>query len=106
MNEYLDMWRNFANFSGRTSRRGYWMAFLMNVIVSYALGFLATAIGLAVISTVYSVAVMIPITSLLVRRLRDAGCHWTNILWSLLPVIGIIILIVKLCKPSAYTRTV
>ena len=30
---YLDAWRNWNNFSGRTRRSGYWYAFLANVII-------------------------------------------------------------------------
>ena len=47
MKEYLDMWKNYANFSGRTSIRGYWMAFLFNVVVSTLIGFITGLIGFA-----------------------------------------------------------
>ena len=103
MKEYLDMWKNYANFGGCTSVRGYWMAFLFNVIISYAVGFIAGAIGLGILASVYTLAATIPGLALTVRRLRDGGCHWANIFWSFLPLIGTIILIVKLCKPSTQT---
>ena len=103
MNEYLDMWRNYANFSGRTSVRGYWMAVLFNCIASFVVGFVAGLIGLEFLGGLYSLAVLIPGLAICVRRLRDAGLSWTNLFWSFLPIAGAIILIVKLCKPSVGT---
>ena len=96
MKEYLDMWKNYANFSGTTSVRGYWMAFLFNVIASTALGF----IPIPVVSYIYTLAALIPGLALTVRRLRDAGKSWTAIFLGLIPLVGSIILIVKLCRPS------
>ena len=100
MNYYLDMWRNFANFSGRTTCRGYWMAFLFNFIISFVIGVIAGATGLTVLSSIYTYAALIPGLAMSVRRLRDGGNHWANLFWAFLPIIGTIILIVKLCKPS------
>lgn len=33
MQEYLDMWRNYINFTDRTTVRGCWMAVLVNALV-------------------------------------------------------------------------
>ena len=97
MKEYLDMWKNYANFSGRTSVRGYWMAFLFNVIASMIIGI----IPIRILAGLYSLVALIPGLALTVRRLRDAGKHWSAIFLSLIPLVGSIILIVKLCQPSA-----
>ena len=96
INCYVDMWKNFANFSGRTSVGGYWWAYLANFIVGLVLGF----IGVEVLTTVYGLAAFIPTLSIAVRRLRDAGKHWSAIFLVLIPLVGAIILIIKLCKPS------
>ena len=93
---YLDMWKNYANFADRTTVRGYWMAFLVNVIISTALGI----IGIEILAGLYSLATLIPGLAICVRRLRDAGFHWTAILLPLIPLVGWIILIVKLCRDS------
>ena len=100
MKEYLDLWKHYADFSGRTTVRGYWMAFLFNCVISLALSFIAGAIGLGILSGLYSLAILIPGLAICIRRLRDAGCHWANIFWPAVPIAGIIVLIVKLCKPS------
>ena len=96
MKEYIEMWKRYADFSGRTSVRGYWMAFLFNCLAGIVLGL----IGIAILSTLYTLAGMIPGLALTVRRLRDSGSHWANIFWGFVPIVGVIILIVKLCKPS------
>ena len=95
MKEYLDMWKNYANFSGRTSVRGYWMAFLFNFIASLIASFIP------VVSFIYPLAALIPGLAIAVRRLRDTGKRWTWLFISLVPLAGSIILIIMLCKPSA-----
>ena len=101
MNEYIEMWKHYADFSGKTTVRGYWMAFLINVIIAVVLSLLMQAVNsLAFLSTIYSLATLIPGLAICVRRLNDAGKSWANIFWSFLPLVGAIILIVKLCAPS------
>ena len=100
MKEYLDMWKNYANFSGRTSVRGYWMAFLFNFIASAVFSIIGSIPALAFLAGLYSLAALIPGLAITIRRLRDAGQGWGWIFISFVPLVGIIILIVKLCKPS------
>ena len=95
------MWKNFANFNDRTTVRGYWMAFLGNVIVSLVI---STVVGfipmLGFLSGLYSIASLIPGLAICVRRLNDCGRPWYNLFWAFLPLAGFIVLIVKFCKPS------
>lgn len=106
MNEYLDMWRHYADFSGRTSVRGYWMAFLFNWLVAVLLGVLANVLpALAFLGSIYSLASIVPSLALTVRRLRDGGNGWGWIFISMVPLVGLIILIVKLCKASVPVDT-
>ena len=93
---YLNMWKNFANFNDRTTRRGYWMAVLVNIIVTAALGI----IGIELLSGLYSLATLIPGIAICVRRLRDSGRAWGWIFISLVPLVGWIILVIMLCKIS------
>ena len=102
INCYVDMWKNFANFSGRTSVGGYWWAYLGNLIVSVVLGL----IGVEVLITVYSLATLIPTLSIAVRRLRDAGKSWGWLFINLVPLVGWIIFIIMLCKPSVNSNVV
>ena len=96
INCYVDMWKNFANFSGRTDVGGYWWAVLGNFIVSFVL----SLIGVEILISVYSLATLIPTLSIAVRRLRDAGKGWGWLFITLVPLVGWIIFIVMMCKPS------
>ena len=102
INCYVDMWKNFANFSGRTTVGGYWWAYLANFIVTIVLNL----IGVEVLVTVYSLASLIPTLSICIRRLRDAGKGWGWVFINLIPLVGTIIFIVMLCKPSVDDKVV
>ena len=106
MNEYLDMWKNYANFSGKTSVRGYWMAFLFNFIAAAILSVIGRIIpALSFLSSIYSLAIVVPSLAIAVRRFRDGGKKWTCIFLPLIPLVGFIIYIVKLCAPSVAEDT-
>lgn len=102
---YLDAWRRYAQFAGRTSRRDYWMFVLGNVIVQFALGFLKAfgsfgALLSLLISLIYSLSIFIPSLSIAVRRLHDTGrTGWW--LWiSLIPLVGWVWILVLMALPS------
>ena len=94
INYYADMWRNFANFGGRTNIPGYWWASLANFVVSTVLGYIPY------VGPLYALAVMIPGLAITVRRLNDAGTHWGWMFIHLIPLVGQILFIIMLCKPS------
>ena len=94
INHYIEMWKNFFNFSGRTSVPGYWWAVLCNFIVSLVLGLIP------VVGTLYGYAAIIPGLAMGIRRLNDSGKKWYWIFINLIPLVGQIIYIVMLCKPS------
>ena len=102
INCYVDMWKNFANFSGRTNVGGYWWAVLANFIVSFVL----SLIGVEILISVYSLATLIPTLSIAVRRLRDAGKGWGWLFITLVPLVGWIIFIIMMCKPSVNNNVV
>ena len=62
------VFKNYATFSGRARRSEYWYFFLFNIIVSLVLGFISSAL-----STIFSLAVLIPNLAVGVRRLHDMG---------------------------------
>jgi len=92
--EFINMFKNYANFTDRTTVKGYWMAFLWSFIGLVVLGWIP------VLGWLVSLGMMIPMLAIQVRRLRDAGKHWAWIFISLVPLAGFIILIVFLCKES------
>jgi len=84
------MFKNYANFSARTSRRGYWMAFLINFIVAIVLATLFVQIlGISFVYYLYALAVLVPGIAMGIRRLRDAGKPWW---WLIIPIANIVML--------------
>ncbi|MCK5762465.1 MAG: DUF805 domain-containing protein [Candidatus Izimaplasma sp.] len=94
--EYVAMFKRWSDFEGNSNVREFWMAVLINFIISSIL----SLIGIDVVSYIYSLAILIPMIALSIRRLRDAGYSPWNLLWWFLPIIGWIILIIKWIKPS------
>ena len=100
MQEYIAMWKNYFNFGGKSNCREFWMAILFHFIASFAVALVAGILKMGALTGLYSLAVMIPCLALQVRRLRDAGKGWGWIFITLVPLAGVIIYIVILCKPS------
>ena len=67
--------KNYANFNGRARRKEYWGFFLFNIIISYASAFIFTSIDptLALVSSIYSLAVLIPSLAVALRRWHNVG---------------------------------
>lgn len=100
MEQYKKMWKNAFNFSGRSTRRDYWMAVLFNMIVAFVVGFVAGMIQLPILGALYSVAIIIPSLALSIRRMHDINKSGWVILLSIIPVIGGIIVLVFHCTAS------
>ena len=112
---YKKYWMGYVDFTGRSTRSDYWLAVLANTIVSIILFTVIIVVivfdspgsdyhvilnllyGLAM---VYFFATYIPSIALQVRRLRDAGCHWSLIFLRFASVIGDIVLLVLSCQPT------
>ncbi|WP_330379706.1 DUF805 domain-containing protein [Anaeromassilibacillus senegalensis] len=98
---YISMWTNYVNFKDRARRRDFWMAFLVNFIVVFILGILVNiASFFGIISGIYSLAILIPMLGLWVRRLHDTGKSGWFLLLGLIPAVGAIILLVFACMDS------
>ena len=100
MQWYLQVLKNYVEFSGRARRKEYWMFILISVIISAILNVIQSVIGMEIpaLSLIYSLAVLLPSIAVGVRRLHDKDrfCHWIWIM--LIPVIGSIILLVFFCQ--------
>ena len=100
MNWYLEAWKNYVNFQGRARRKAYWMFILFNLIALVVLSFIESAIGLSgqngygILTGLYTLAIILPLIALAVRRLHDTGRSGWWILIGLVPLIGPIVLIV------------
>ena len=91
---------NYANFSGRDTRPDFWWFVLANLSLSIPISLVATAIGVPIISTVYSFAVLVPFVAAAVRRLHDTDRAGWWLLLLLIPIIGAVVVIVFLATPG------
>lgn len=77
------------------------MFVLANFIVAFVLGLIDTLIGWGqILSGLYSLAVFVPSLAVCVRRLHDIGKSGWWFLICLIPLIGVIWVLVLLCKDS------
>jgi uncharacterized membrane protein YhaH (DUF805 family) len=114
---YKEFLTHYIDFEGKMSRRNFWLAMLDNLIICAALGFLLLIFaGLAAVFSVnigpvaflfgllaaliifvlivFKLAIIIPLISSAVRRLRDAGYHWAYLFLLFAPIAGLVVLIV------------
>jgi uncharacterized membrane protein YhaH (DUF805 family) len=98
MQWYLDAMQKYTQFSGRATRQAYWMFFLLNLLISIGIGFVAGALGALFHSTgfasginlIYVLATFIPGLAVGVRRIHDTGhTGW----WIIVPIVGFIFLL-------------
>jgi uncharacterized membrane protein YhaH (DUF805 family) len=74
MNWYLTVLKKYAIFSGRARRKEYWMFTLFSTIVSIVLTIVATmGEQLSILSSIYSLGVLLPSLAVGVRRMHDVG---------------------------------
>ncbi len=93
----LVVFERYAVFEGRAGRAEYWWFFLANFLISLVLQGLGRGASiLAIVSLIYSLALLIPGLAVAVRRLHDTNKSGWWILISLVPLVGIIVLIVFL----------
>ncbi len=88
------------DFSGRVRRETYWMFALFSFVISIVLAIIDTTTGIGFLGFIYSIAVFLPSVGLAVRRLHDTGKSGWWLLISLLPLIGLIVLIVFMASDS------
>ena len=125
---YKNFFKNYAEFTGRSTRPDFWWVWLGNLILSipfwiiyFYTVFLSTVmdsiddsvseatfmvLGLVVIIyVVFFLAILVPTLALSVRRLRDAGFHWAFIFLRFAPMGGIALLILH-AMPTKETEVV
>ncbi len=73
MKWYLEVLKKYTVFTGRASRSEYWYFTLFNIIISLLLGYLGTAVHFIYLSTVYSLAVLLPALGVAIRRMHDVN---------------------------------
>ena len=100
MKEFEKMWKYGFTFSGRSTRKDYWMAYLFNIIAIFVLAIIANSIDAPWLVGLYALAEIIPGFALTIRRLHDINKSGWSILLSLIPIVGGLILLIFYCSPS------
>ena len=128
INAYKKFFKNYAEFTGRSTRPDFWWVWLGNFILSipfwiiyfYVLYFSTVMVSVSdsaseaafmvlglvvIIYAVFYLAILVPTIALSVRRLRDAGFHWASIFLRFVPMGGLALLIL-LAMPTKETEVV
>lgn len=92
---YLDMWRRYVDFEGRSTIAEFWFAVLFDIIFGLAISYIYSPL-----MYFYSLATFIPRLALAVRRLHDTGRSGWYVLINLIPLVGIVIFIIWACEQS------
>ncbi|PHM44543.1 membrane protein [Xenorhabdus mauleonii] len=101
MNWYLNVLKNYATFSGRARRQEYWMFYLFQIIVIFALTLIGSIIDEslgAVFYVIYAVATLIPSLAVTVRRLHDTNRSGWWFLLVFVPVAGLAVFVFTLLE--------
>ena len=125
---YKNFFKNYAEFTGRSTRPDFWWVWLGNLILSIPFWIIyfytvflsivmdsiddsvseATFMVLGLVVIIYAIfylAILVPTLALSVRRLRDAGFHWAFIFLRFAPMGGIALLIL-FAMPTKETEVV
>lgn len=94
--------KNYVNFSGRATRKQYWLFVLFNIIVFAVLAFVLSFLGNTgnVLYYLCCLAVFLPSLAIDVRRLHDINFSGWWMLLTILPFLGGLILLVLMLLPS------
>lgn len=109
MKEFIGVFKEFTNISGRISRRDYIIANLVQLAICIFYSIFAILITkyfeqkwvddvLTNIYMIYGIFSMIPFFTATVRRLHDTGRSGLYLFWLLLPIIGSIVIYVFLLE--------
>ena len=96
LNYYVESWRRYTDFQGRSSRAAYWWTFLISMIIIFGLGGISASIwdldnnDTGPLEGIYMLAYIIPTIALSVRRLHDVG---RNGKWIFIALTGVGILL-------------
>ncbi|WP_369976263.1 DUF805 domain-containing protein [Xanthomonas bundabergensis] len=100
--------KRYADFSGRSRRKEYWMFTLLNIVVITVLmvlvgigggfggqnGTSALSMAAFVLVCLYSLAVLVPSLAVQVRRFHDQGKSGWYVLLGLIPWLGGVVIMV------------
>ncbi|NMR25854.1 DUF805 domain-containing protein [Pseudoalteromonas sp. NEC-BIFX-2020_002] len=100
MEYFMEAMRRYADFDGRIRRKAYWMFALFYLIFYIVCAVIDGVLGTMWITTIFSLAMIVPCISAGARRLHDTNrSGWWQLI-SFIPLIGAIVLIVFCVQDS------
>lgn len=106
MGNFVDVWKNSFNYSGRARRKEYWMFSLINFLIYIVLSVIGgmisspdSPLGMGLI-LVYGLAAIFPSIAVAVRRLHDTSRSGWWVLITFVPIIGSIWFLVLMVLDS------
>jgi len=107
MDEFLGAFKKYATFSGRATRKEYWMFVLINFLITLGIMVIAGVIMQAtengigsLLGNIYNLVIFLPSLALSVRRLHDTNHSGWWLLISLIPLIGFVVLLIFMVTDS------
>lgn len=119
MNWYLKVLKQYTRFNGRARRKEFWYFALINFLISLFLnilpalfasfaqqsngisdGMASVVVTMGLLGRIYSLGVLLPSFAVTIRRLHDVGKSGWWCLISIIPIIGILILLYFLVQDS------
>jgi len=99
----------YCDFNGRARRSEYWYFYLFTLLAECVLGRSKALFGIVfsagtakrlaeLLLSLYNLALLLPTLGVTVRRLHDTGKSGWYLLWNLLPLVGSIMVLVRLAR--------
>lgn len=100
---YKNMWKYCFNFHALERKKDYWSAFIINAVICLILWlFCFLSVWMLVPVLIYNALSVVPLISMTVRRLHDADCSGFYLFFMLIPIVGWVLVFVKLLGESCY----
>lgn len=107
MNWFIQVFKKFAVFNGRSGRSEFWWFFLISFVVSFVLSGIDRFLGLVfangkigLLSGIYMLIAFIPWIAVSIRRLHDTGKTGWWLLITIVPFVGNLILLIFMVLKS------
>ena len=99
--EFVEMFKRWSDFEGKSNLKEYWMPVLVHIIVGVLFGALGRVAGIFnTLYAVYGLVIIVPFLALAIRRMHDIGKSGWMYLIVFIPLIGAIWILVLLLKDS------
>lgn len=103
IDNYVEVLKKYAVFSGRATRKEFWMFVLVNGSIMVGFSIFSSVLNsslIQVLGILYILAILVSSLAVYVRRLHDTNHSGWWILLGLIPIVGPIILFIFLVTDS------